>query len=436
MKIKTTNQPFLLLLGDIVVLLLSLWLTLFVRYAKFPSADVYFDHLAPFSIIFGIWIVVYFIYDLYGNQTTILQSKLSGLMLNAHVVNSITALAFFYFIPYFSITPKTNLFIFLIVSFVILELWRRQLVFIIMRRVEETILFTAAGKEAEELIGEFKSNALYQVRIISEPNFDQKSLEKENNPIVVINTHDAASSSFVEFYHMLFSGVRFVTLDNLYESIFGRVPISSISERWFLESISNESRLLFEFLKRVMDVLISLSLGLVSLIFYPFIIVAIKLDDGGDIFIRPERIGENNQPIKLLKFRTMTIGNDGGHWGTIENKVTKVGTFLRQSRLDELPQLWNVLKGDLSLVGPRPEFAPAVKKYSEEIKYYNIRHLVKPGLSGWAQIYGEQPHHGIGIEETKNKLSYDLYYIKHRSILLDIKIALKTVRILLSRSGI
>ncbi|MEK7136036.1 MAG: sugar transferase, partial [Patescibacteria group bacterium] len=173
-----------------------------------------------------------------------------------------------------------------------------------------------------------------------------------------------------------------------------------------------------------------------SLPFYPLIMLAIKLDDGGEIFIYPERVGEHNRPIRLLKFRTMTVGNDGGQWGMVENKVTRVGAFLRRTRLDELPQIWNVIRGDLSLVGPRPEFAPAVGLYGEEIKFYNVRHLVKPGLSGWAQIYGEQPHHGIGVEETKNKLSYDLFYIKNRSILLDIKIALKTIRILLSRSGV
>ena len=132
----------------------------------------------------------------------------------------------------------------------------------------------------------------------------------------------------------------------------------------------------------------------------------------------------------------MTIGDDGGRWGEVENKVTRVGAFLRRTRLDELPQLWNVTRGELSLIGPRPEFGPAAEKYAAEIKYYNVRHLVKPGLSGWAQIYGEQPHHGISIAETKNKLSYDLYYIKNRSFLLDVKIALKTIRILLSRSGV
>ena len=133
----------------------------------------------------------------------------------------------------------------------------------------------------------------------------------------------------------------------------------------------------------------------------------------------------------------MSLDDGGeGNNGRAE-KVTRVGSFLRASRIDELPQLWNVFKGDISLIGPRPELPALVKRYSEEIPYYNVRHLIKPGLSGWAQIYHDQhSHHEVDTLETKNKLSYDLYYIKNRSLMLDLKIALKTLKILLSRSGV
>src|SRR3989344_8071708 len=352
MKIKTAARPFFLLLGDVFVFLFSLWLTLFVRYAQLPSAADFTVHLVPFSFIFAIWLVVYFIYDFYGNQTTILQKKLSNLLLSAHIINSVIALAFFYLIPYFAITPKTTLFIFLIVSFILLEWWRRHIVFFVTRRAEETVIFAAGGAEAEELCQEFASNHLYQIRAIKQNTLSAESFN--GKPIVVINTHDSNTASFVDFYHMLFSGVRFVTLDSLYETVFGRVPISSISERWFLEYVSTQSKILYDIGKRLMDITISLVIGILSLPFYPFIILAIKLDDGGDVFIRPWRIGQGNKPVRLYKFRTMTIGDDGGRWGEVENKVTRVGAFLRRTRLDELPQLWNVTRGELSLIGPRP----------------------------------------------------------------------------------
>jgi lipopolysaccharide/colanic/teichoic acid biosynthesis glycosyltransferase len=133
----------------------------------------------------------------------------------------------------------------------------------------------------------------------------------------------------------------------------------------------------------------------------------------------------------------MKIANDGAKWGEGKNEVTRVGKFLRKTRIDELPQLWNVLAGDLSLVGPRPEFADPVALYSQDIPYFKIRHIIKPGLSGWAQIHQDgEPHHGISVSDTKTKFAYDLYYIKNRSFWLDVGIALKTIKILLMRKGI
>ena len=187
-----------------------------------------------------------------------------------------------------------------------------------------------------------------------------------------------------------------------------------------------------------MDMAFASVLVLISLLFYPFVWLAIKLDDGGTLWSVQERIGQNSHLIKLLKFRTMEIANDGGQWNKDnQNKVTRVGNFLRKTRIDELPQLWNVLKGDISLIGPRPEFPKPVKLYEKQVPYYGVRHLIKPGLSGWAQIHhDEHPHHTIDMLETKNKLSYDLYYIKNRSMMLDLKIALRTIKTLLSRSGV
>ena len=169
---------------------------------------------------------------------------------------------------------------------------------------------------------------------------------------------------------------------------------------------------------------------------YLFLWYKMKVEDEkAPIFSYQKRVGQYNKIINIIKFRTMTIANDDGKWGKGENKVTKVGNILRITRIDELPQLWNVLKGDISLIGPRPEFPDPVAQYSKEIPNYMIRHSVKPGLSGWAQIYGEHPHHGVNIEMTSNKLSYDLYYIKHRSFLIDLKIALRTLKVLVTFVG-
>jgi lipopolysaccharide/colanic/teichoic acid biosynthesis glycosyltransferase len=186
-----------------------------------------------------------------------------------------------------------------------------------------------------------------------------------------------------------------------------------------------------------MDIILSFIAGVVSLVVYPFVYVAIKLDDGGNVFIKQVRVGHNNVPMHILKFRTMSVDDAGD--GDVDRamKITRVGKFLRVSRIDELPQLWNVLKGDISLIGPRPELPNLVNLYEKEISFYNVRHLIKPGLSGWAQLYQKTPpKFATDYDQTKTKLSYDLYYIKNRSFWLDIKIALKTVRELVSRRGV
>jgi len=239
-------------------------------------------------------------------------------------------------------------------------------------------------------------------------------------------------------YNLISSKIMFIDMHRIYEDVFDRIPLSLIEYSWFLENISLARKSTYDFLKRIMDIALGFSAGLASLIFYPFVILAIKLDDGGPIFSVQERVGQDNKPIKLFKFRTMSKANDGGKWGEGNvNKITRVGNFLRRSRLDEIPQLWNVVAGHVSLIGPRPEFADAVKKYEQEIPYYAVRHLIKPGLSGWAQIYHDNhPHHGVAVEQTKEKLSYDLFYLKNRSFILDITIALKTVSKLLSIMGV
>jgi lipopolysaccharide/colanic/teichoic acid biosynthesis glycosyltransferase len=185
-----------------------------------------------------------------------------------------------------------------------------------------------------------------------------------------------------------------------------------------------------------MDLVLAFILGVISLVFYPFVYLAIKLDDGGQIFVVQERVGKDGKVFKLFKFRTYTFADSTIH-ARKDNTVTRVGKFLRKSRIDELPQLWNIIAGDLSIIGPRPELPSGVAIYDKEIPYYNIRHLIKPGLSGWAQTHQElHPHHGPEVNLTKEKLTYDIYYIKNRSFWLDIKIALKTIKALLSRTGI
>ena len=236
------------------------------------------------------------------------------------------------------------------------------------------------------------------------------------------------------------SGLQIVDASKLYETLFDRIPLSMLGERWLVENSANSlgNRRVYDSVRRLLDIVVSFVGGVISLLIYPFVILAIKIDDGGCVFIDQTRVGLKGKPVVITKFRSMS-GNDHGQYGsngTTQHEVTRVGKFLRGTRIDELPQFWNVLRGDLSLIGPRPELPSLVSVYEKEIPYYNVRHLVKPGLLGWAQIYHENhPHHAVDTEDTKDKLSYDLFYIKNRSLLIDLKIFFRTMQIILRRAG-
>jgi lipopolysaccharide/colanic/teichoic acid biosynthesis glycosyltransferase len=227
----------------------------------------------------------------------------------------------------------------------------------------------------------------------------------------------------------------FVEFSVFYESLFDRVPAQHIDHAWLLEHLPQRN-LPYALAKRTIDVAGALA-GLV--LAAPFILVAVAailLGGGGAPFIWHERIGRRNRTFHIVKLRTMLFNDHGDPELQRRNRVTPVGRFLRKARIDELPQLWNVLCGDLSFIGPRPELPAIAEVYRTQIPYYEVRHLITPGLSGWAQIYHyDAPRGPADVERTTRKLAYDMYYLKHRSFGLDLAIALKTVRALLSFSG-
>ncbi len=441
------KESFLLFLGDITVLLLSLFLTLLIRYGHFPSMWNIQAHLGPFSILFVAFILVNFIAGLYEKHTLVIKNRLPLILLNVQIVNALIGIAFFYFIPIFSISPKLFLFIYLIICLALMFLWRMVLAPMTEPRKLQKALLISDTEEADELFNEINNNTRYNINFIKivKPSEDSaitlneisNAIKTSNISLVVVDTRHVGLINIIpQLYKFAISGVMFFDVSKMYEDIFDRVPLSLVGETWFIENMSSASpKFMYDSLKRFFDIIISLIFGSISLLLFPFVIIAIKLEGKGDIFSYQDRIGKYNNIIRIIKFRTMTVANDHGKWGSVENKVTKVGSFLRKSRIDELPQFWNVLRGDISLIGPRPEFPDPVLQYAEQIPYYNIRHSIKPGLSGWAQIYGQHAHHGIGVEETRNKLSYDLYYIKHRSLSTDFKIYLRTIKTLITFVG-
>ncbi len=426
----------MLFVGDLAIFLLSLWSALSLRNLSLADWSVFETHLVPFSILFVIWIVVFFSAGLYEKQTLIFKDKLPLRLLKTQIFNIVLAVVFFYFMPYSGLTPKTILFVYLAVSLLLIFMWRSLAPRLLSLRSRDKAVLIGSGPEVDKLFNEVNGNNRYSFRFVkSLTPAEAQAFDFNDINLVVVDLQGEVSQDLSKFYQLLLARTQLIDLSSFYAEVFDCVPVSLLSHRWFIDNIFLSKNSAYDFLKRIADVVFAVLFGLISFIFYPIVIFLIKLDDRGDIFITQDRVGQNNKLIKIKKFRTMAF-NDNESIGTEKNRLTRVGPFLRNTRLDELPQLWNILRGDLSLIGPRPELPTLVAVYQKELPYYNVRHLIKPGLSGWAQIYHEgHPHRGANVEATREKLSYDLYYVKNRSILLDLKITLKTFKTLISRTG-
>jgi sugar transferase (PEP-CTERM system associated) len=239
-----------------------------------------------------------------------------------------------------------------------------------------------------------------------------------------------------ELLDLRMQGVKIEEATSWLEKISGKIEVENLSPSWLVFGEGFRRSTTFIMVRRVVSIVISL-IGLIcALPLIPFIMLAIRLDSSGPVFYTQTRVGKAGHTFKVIKFRTMRQDAEvksGPKWaGDNDPRVTRVGKFLRSSRLDEIPQLWCVLKGDMAFVGPRPERPEFIALLSKEIPYYRVRHMVRPGLTGWAQV---KYRYGSTVEDAREKLQYDLFYIKNASIGLDLLIMFQTVKTVLLRRG-
>lgn len=268
-----------------------------------------------------------------------------------------------------------------------------------------------------------------------------KSLQglRQQQPVdrVILAMSDRRGSMPVaELLDLRISGVKVEDATSLLERINGKIEVDDLHPSWLLFSDGFRLHTPVMMMRRIVSITASMTGLLILLPVMPLIALAIKLSSKGPVFYGQRRVGLNGSVFTCYKFRTMrndAEAETGPTWaGSDDPRITRVGNFLRRTRLDEVPQLWNVLRGDMGFVGPRPERPEFVEWLSREIPYYQLRHIMRPGLTGWAQI--NYPY-GASAEESKEKLRYDLYYIKNMSLALDLLIAFQTVKILLLRRG-
>ncbi len=423
-----------LLLADMVLVYATLMLALGVRYWDFsmwpgPKTRVFVYH---FLLIGPLWILLLYLLDFY---------RVPPVKDGFYFVYNLVVLAlacagvgftYFYLRPRPGIEPKTIL----ALHTLFFTLW------VLFSRVFVSWGLNVLGvKEKVVLIGSLaglskKKAEQRGFKILKSFDWDSLDIEKlrqeaERAGTVVFMSDFLKNKELVKtVFNRLPLCINYVPYTDFYEEVLGKVPLSRLEEEWFLKNLSRRERKMERALKRGFDILFSV-IGLVIFVaLFPFLALAVKMSSRGPVFYSQTRVGQDGEWFVLYKLRTMTVGaeENGPEWAKDKDpRVTKVGRFLRATHLDECPQFFNVLKGELSFVGPRPERPFFVEKLKKEIPFYDVRHIVKPGFTGWAQI---NYRYGASIEDAREKLKYDLYYIKNKNILLDLSIILKTIRII------
>ncbi len=431
-------KAFLFVIADAAALYVALFLTLIIRYGSGFYAQFRDTHAIPFTAIFVLWIIVFYIAGLYDLRRLRNNLDFIKTLFLCIVVNAALAIALFYLIPAFGIAPKTNLFIFVVIFTIIEMFWRRSLNrAMAFGEAPNRTLIIGNGVIAAEIRKTITENPQlgYAIKADVEektayaaPQEIRTIAQREHINLIVISGHLKQEPKLVAILYELFgSGLIVTDMTSLYEIIMRKVPLTEIEETWFLENIARDTRF-YDPLKRASELIEALVLGIVLLPVEIIIALLVRLTSRGPIIYQQIRVGEKGKEFMFYKFRTMRVDaeKDGAQWAVKnDRRTTPIGGFLRKSHLDELPQLWNIIRGDLSFVGPRPERPEFVAKLEERIPYYEARLFIKPGITGWAQI-----NHRADLTDADvvEKLQYDIYYLKNRSPILDWAIILKTIK--------
>ncbi len=330
--------------------------------------------------------------------------------------------------------------------------WRRAYEWLVTREFfRERIYVLGAGEFARSIVSAIQSRPDIGMEVVGWENITSEHSERKviwiealdrisklNKPvhrIIVAMESQRSELPVEELLALRFRGIAVEEVGTLRERLSGKIQLDGLRPSSFLYSEGFRINSSQQFTRRLISVCAATTGLLICLPFLPFIVLMVRLSSHGPVLFRQTRTGVNGVPFDVIKFRTMFIDAEAGgaRWATKNDpRVTRVGMFMRKTRLDEIPQLWNILRGDMDFVGPRPERPEFIPMLSENLPFYYLRHLIRPGLTGWAQIrYG----YGATLAETKEKLEYDLYYLKHMSLGLDLFIMFETIKTIVRRRG-
>ena len=427
-------RKFLLIVADIFLLYASLAIVLFFSFGENLRWKIINEHLLPFSIIYFFWLIIFYIFSLYDLSVIRIKEKFYTKIFSAILMALAVGMIFFYLSPISEITPKTNLILNAVIFTILFLGWRKLFFTIFSARLITRVAIIGKDEQTKEIIKEIRSRPYLGYQIV-DVNLDGDLLvqarAKKIDTLIVPANLDSSSQLTQNLYRCLSARVNFLDISTAYELICEKIPNEFLAHTWFLENLREGEKKIYDNIKKGVDIILASFLLAITLPLWPVIALLIKSEkDGGPVFYQQERIGKDGKSFFLIKFRSMNQEAEAGTgavWAKEKDpRVTTVGKFLRYTHLDELPQMINVLRGDISLVGPRPERPEFINQLEREIPHYRIRHLIKPGFTGWAQI---KFRYGRSVIDSQEKFQYDLYYLKNRSLLLDMGILLKTFQL-------
>jgi exopolysaccharide biosynthesis polyprenyl glycosylphosphotransferase len=468
LRLTVSERRLLLAVVDVVVLNVALLVALALRYdypfswSTLTEVPVYFVLL---SVLWFAWASFFDCYDLPRSADGSHSAWSTG---RAAVLTALTYIAIPYYTPHFP-TSRFSVYLFLGLTAISVPAWRALYAAVFSQPTfQRRILVVGAGNSGRELARELASTPQvgnpyagsgYHLVGFVDDDPGRRGAEVEGAPVLgdrhdlmrlvrehSVDTLVVAITHAPEIHLGLFrilldcreQGIRLEPMTSLYERLTGKVPVEHAGRNLHVVLPLSDAPMqrFFWAGKRLIDLVAGLGgLGLLALV-APWVALANALSSPGPLFYRQTRVGKGGRPFELVKFRSMVPAAEDGRgavWASErDERITPVGRFLRRTRLDELPQVWNILKGDMSLVGPRPERPEFVARLVEQVPFYQARHAVRPGITGWAQV---RYRYGSSIEDALVKLQYDLYYIKHQGVYLETSILVKTAAVMLGFKG-
>lgn len=431
------NRASLIVFGDLLSFIVSFVLLIFIRFKAGNYLTAIHLHTIPFIILYLFWVLIFYIFGLYDLVTIKPTIPYLKRWILALISSFIVGLLLFYFAPIFGISPKLNLVIQVVLFGIFSFLFRRSIYNIFAKAITRPAILIGNSNYLTELNKTIDATPQIGLQIINHfknVNEINKDLINTKNLIIILDKNvDESDQNILDFYKR---GVEILDTAKAYEKYLLKIPVAYIDMDFIVENINVNKNILYTSLIFITDRLFAICVLIITSPLLLIAIIARLIEDGAPIFIKQKRVGLNDKVFNLYKMRSMIVlspdgsaEKNGAVWatGASDPRITKVGKVIRKLHIDEIPQMINILKGDLSLVGPRPERPEFVTPLEGSIPHYNLRHIIRPGFTGWAQI---KYRYANSVEDSKEKFEYDLYYIKNRNIFLDLGIIMRTIQII------